>query len=154
MAGAQDQIKRLEAEKTSLAGQIAELQTRLQKAEEVPPGVSVHELQDRIAQLEAALADSQTAVQAMMVDKPMISQVMDKWKSAQQALGGGAELARLQARVTSWSRTLPRRGPGRRSAAGADRRPDVRAQSRPRAGGSGLAPTAGAEPCPASCGPG
>ncbi|MDP3046332.1 MAG: hypothetical protein Q8O07_02525, partial [Chloroflexota bacterium] len=99
LTGAQDQIKQLEADKAQLAGQNEELQTRLQQAQAVPPPdpTEIHELRDRIAQLEAALADSQAAVQAMLVDKPMISQVMDKWKSAQQVVGSGGESARMQA---------------------------------------------------------
>ena len=96
LTGAQDQIKQLDAEKAQLAGQNAELQATLEQAQAVPPPdpVEIHELKDRIAQLEAALADSQAAVQAMMVDKPLISQVMDKWKSAQQVSAAGGDSLR------------------------------------------------------------
>lgn len=109
LVGAQEQVKRLEADKAQLSGQVAELQATLAQVQSASPGPTVHELQDRIAQLEAALADSQAAVQAMMADKPIISQVMDKWKAAQQALGGGRDAARLQelqARVAELERAL------------------------------------------------
>jgi hypothetical protein len=111
LTAAQDQIKQLEADKAQMAGQNEELQTRLQQAQTVPPPdpVEIHELRDRIAQLEAALADSQSAVQAMLVDKPLISQVMDKWKSAQQVAASGVDPARvqtLQARVSELEQEL------------------------------------------------
>jgi predicted nucleic acid-binding Zn-ribbon protein len=119
---AQDQIKQLEADKAQLAGQNEELQASLQQAQAVPPPdpVEIHELRDRIAQLEAALADSQAAVQAMMTDKPMISQVMDKWKSAQQASAGGdsAKVQALQARLTELEREIRRDEPQTRAADG------------------------------------
>jgi predicted nucleic acid-binding Zn-ribbon protein len=122
LTSAQDQIKQLEAGKAQLVGQNEELQTTLRQALAVPPPdpVEIHELRDRIAQLEAALADSQAAVQAMMTDKPMISQVMDKWKSAQQASAGGdsARVQALQARLTELEQELRRDEPQSRAADG------------------------------------
>ena len=123
LTGAQDQIKQLEADKAQLAGQNEELQASLQQAQAVPPPdpVEIHELRDRIAELEAALADSQAAVQAMMVDKPLISQVMDKWKSAQQVAASGGDSARtqaLQARLTELEQELRRDEPQTRASDG------------------------------------
>jgi chromosome segregation ATPase len=122
LAAAQSQMSQLAADKAQLAGQNEELQASLQQAQAVPPPdpAEIHDLRDRIAQLEAALADSQAAVQAMMTDKPMISQVMDKWKSAQQAAAGGdsARVQAMQARLTELEREIRRDEPPARAGDG------------------------------------
>lgn len=110
LAEARDDALRLGQELQTAEKRASELQAQLAKAEEAAAAVpGIHMLQDRIAQLEAALADSQAAVQSMLADKPRISQVLDKWKAAQAAVGAGVpegETARLQARVVELERLL------------------------------------------------
>jgi chromosome segregation ATPase len=109
LAAARDDALALGQERQTLKKRAADLQARLAKAEEAAASMpAIHGLQDRIAQLEAALADSQAAVQEMLADKPRISQVLDKWKAAQASTGPGgaeAETARLQARVQELERS-------------------------------------------------
>ncbi len=106
-AAAREDAQRLGQERQELEKRAADLETRLSAAEEAAAAMpAIHDLQDRIAQLEAALADSQAAVQEMLADKPRISQVLDKWKAAQVSLGAEAETVRLQARVQDLERSL------------------------------------------------